>query len=155
MSNFISKSVVFGFNPNKRFELNDSYKPVSLTAVIQQGLYQNHDEKTRELQDQLLDIRKLDLWDGFWLPQVTFSFSSTVQRLTEFRDVLGGETPTAPSATTQLDFGDYTVFNWGKDYLAYINDLQTIKRGKQVIREERRNLKHKLIIKYFDLVTKK
>ncbi|MBT6326589.1 MAG: TolC family protein [Bdellovibrionales bacterium] len=146
---------VFSNDIIKRFDIDDNIKPIGLKSVIQQGLYKNNDVKIREFQDQLYDIQKIDLKDGFWLPQVTLSFSSTIQRLTEFRDVLGAETPTAPSAITQLDLGDYTVFNWGKDYLAYLNGLQTIKRNKQVLKEEQRKLKHKLITKYFKLVTKK
>ena len=52
-----------------------------------------------------------------------------------------------------LDFGEYTVFNWGKDYLAYLNNKQNFKRGLQDLTESDRQLKFDIITSYSNLIS--
>jgi outer membrane protein TolC len=61
--------------------------------------------------------------------------------------------PTTPSGTLGLSLGDYTVFNWGKDYALYLNKKSTYERTKQIYGEAGRELKLDLISSYFNLMT--
>ncbi|MBI2520560.1 MAG: TolC family protein [Bdellovibrio sp.] len=145
------------FAQNERFELKETFKPITLNQVIQQGLKENHDQKSREMQDAILELQWAGVWDSFWIPTLTLSLSTQAQRIARFRTGTSDlfPTPTAPTGVASLNFGDYTVFNWGKDYLDYLNNKQTIRRSKQILTEEKRTLKHRLIIMYFDVLTKK
>ncbi|OFZ14795.1 MAG: hypothetical protein A2X86_19285 [Bdellovibrionales bacterium GWA2_49_15] len=145
------------FGQNGRFELNDTFKPITLNQVIQQGLKENHAQKSREMQDTILELQWAGVWDSFWIPTLTLSLSTEAQRIGRIRTGSARETanPNAPTGLASLSLGDYTVFNWGKDYLDYLNNKQTIRRSKQILTEEKRALKHKIIISYFDVLTKK
>lgn len=56
-----------------------------------------------------------------------------------------------PGGTVGLNIGDYTIFNWGKDYLDYLNAEATYKRNTKILKEKRRDLRHEIIIKYFEV----
>jgi len=139
-----------------RFNIAGNFKPITLNQVIQQGLKDNHDQKTREMQNMVLDLQWAGVWDQFWIPTLSLSLETTDQRFTRFRRGTSS-TPVSksPTGTAGLELSEYTVFNWGKDYLDYLNNKESIRRSKQVLTEEKRALKHRLIISYFDLVTKK
>ena len=47
--------VLPSFAQTGRFELKDNFKPITLNQVIQQGLKENHDQKSREMQDTILN----------------------------------------------------------------------------------------------------
>ena len=161
LSAIISLSVSFpAFSesaPTARFEIKDHFKPITLNQVIQQGLKENHDQKARDMQDSILELQWAGVWDAFWIPTLQLSLTTQAQRISTLRPggAKLGQTPNAPSGVASLNFGDYTVFNWGKDYLDYLNNKQTIRREKQMLTEEKRNLKHQIIIAYFDVLTKK
>jgi len=140
-----------------RFESKENYRPISLNEAIQQGLKENHNQKIRESQNQILDLNWAGVWDKFWLPTLEFNLSTSPQRITRLRPGTSnsGTAPTAPTGAASLTLGEYVVFNWGKDYLQYLNEKQTIKRNKQSLIEGRRSLRHQIISTYFDLVVKK
>jgi outer membrane protein TolC len=47
---------------------------------------------------------------------------------------------------------DFTLFNWGRDYLAYQNQKHTLNREEQILQEQKRGLKFAVIAQYFRLV---
>jgi outer membrane protein TolC len=58
----------------------------------------------------------------------------------------------APNGSLGLVIDEYTLFNWGRDYLEYLNDKQVLNRANQQLSEARRRLKFSLINQYFNLI---
>ncbi|WP_127714467.1 TolC family protein [Halobacteriovorax sp. HLS] len=132
---------------------NTNYKALNLNDVIEQGLRSNQEQEIRKYQGEILDLSWKDSWEEFWIPQVSISLDTNEQRL---GTLVNGSSTTnkrssTPDGTLSLNFGDYTIFNWGKDYLQYLNTKETYKRSKDVLKERSRDLKHDLIQNYFKL----
>ncbi len=142
---------------NERYKLPENYKSLDLNTAIEQGLRENGSEKIRNLKSDLIEINKQSAYTAFWLPNVKLQLSTEEQRLGRaWKGKKNGEGASAsPTGTFGLSFGDYTIFNWGKDYLKYINTTAELKRSKENLYEERRMLRHKVISSYFELVTAK
>ncbi len=142
---------------NERYKLPDHYKSLDLNTAIEQGLRENGSEKIRNLKSDLIEINKQSAYTAFWLPNIQLQLSTEEQRLGRaWKGKKNGEGANAsPTGTFGLSFGEYTIFNWGKDYLQYINKTAELKRNKENLYEERRTLRHKVISTYFELVTAK
>ncbi|MFT6070057.1 MAG: outer membrane protein TolC [Bacteriovoracaceae bacterium] len=137
----------------ERFDFKDNYKSLALNDVLEQGLRKNHEQAKRESENEILDLGWKDTWEDFWVPTLDITLSSGEQALGKFRE--GGKSRTGrdnvPDGTLGLNIGDYTIFNWGKDYLDYLNAKATYKRNTEILKEQRRELRHNLIIKYFEV----
>ena len=139
------------------YDFADNYKPITVTGVIQEGLKENHDQNIRNYQKAILELQWKNTWSEFWLPEIKLGLSVDSHRFTRLRNAtdLRGITGTTPDGSSSIDFGEYTIFNWGKDYLQYLNEKQTYVRDKQVLSESKRELKQELIKAYLTLITKK
>ena len=109
---------------------NYNYHPISLKAAIQQGIQKNHGVGMRDHQRGILNLTWEGQWSAFWLPNINFTMSVDPYRILRIRNStdLAGAQSKHTGGNLALDFGDYTVFNWGKDYLAYLNDKQNFKK---------------------------
>jgi len=139
-----------------RYNFNDSFRAIDLKTVIEEGLRKNHGQQVRAYNENILELGWRDQYAEFWFPSVNLVLSSGTQRLDHLK--MGKDntkTSPSPAGSLGLEIGDYTLFNWGKDYAAYLNQKRIYKRGKQEINEKRRELKHDLILQYFDLLTRK
>ncbi len=134
------------------FTPKDNAKTLNLKTVIEQGLRLNSDQKVRNYTKELLKIDWEDKHEAFWLPKVNLVMDTSDERLWRFR---GGSRPngTSPSLNGSfgIEMGDYTVFNWGKDYLDYQNNKSTFEKDTRNLAEEKIRLKHSLINEYFKL----
>lgn len=131
----------------------DSKQAISLTGVIEQSLRANYAQNQRDYSQDILDLNWQNTKEGFWMPQLRLNISSNDQRVGRLKSSNnGGGFSTVPNASVGIDFGDYTIFNWGKDYLQYLNSKETYKRSKRHFIELRRSLRNQAIIKYFELV---
>ncbi|PIK16688.1 TolC family protein [Halobacteriovorax sp. JY17] len=128
-------------------------KALHLNDVIEQGLRKNHGQQIRKYSSQILDLQWDDTWEDFWIPRVNITLISPEHRLGTVKSGSNNSIPRnkRPDGALALNFGDYTLFNWGKDYLPYLNTKADIKRSKENISEATRELKHDLIISYFKL----
>lgn len=136
-------------------ELQRDFKTLSLSTILSQGLAKNYDERIRVAQKEIKQLDGESIKDTFWLPNISLEFTTSYQRLGEIKAGTSQANPKSPYGTLALNFGEYTLFNWGKDYLQYKNSLATTERDQEVLEEERRDLRHQIIIKYFNLVTLK
>lgn len=134
------------------FNVTDVVKPLRLNDVIEQGLRKNPDQEIRRYQDSILDIDWKDTHQEFWLPNLTLSLNTAPQRLGTLKRGFGPETSDSPLGSLALRLDDYTIFNWGKDHLLYLNAEATYKRTKQRLFEERRELRQELTIKFLELL---
>tara|TARA_R110002072_G_scaffold64203_2_gene159226 strand:- start:64372 stop:65766 length:1395 start_codon:yes stop_codon:yes gene_type:complete len=136
-----------------RFAPKDNYKSLSLNDSIEQALRKNFDEKSRQFQSDILDLNWSDTKDDFWMPKIQLTLSSGEQRVGRLRR--GSKTTNGadrlPGGYLALSLGEYTLFNWGKDYLAYLNEKEAYRRDSDSIKEKRRELKHLIVSKYFQL----
>lgn len=131
----------------------DTFKTLRLNDVLEQGLRQNYFERMRQTQKEILDLEFADTKEEFWWPSLKLKMEHTPYRVGRLRSgsMNGGNSTTSPEGTFGLELGEYTVFNWGKDHLVYLNERTTYARQKESLNEERRELKHQLIIAFFQV----
>lgn len=133
--------------------LNDQSKKISLRNVIETGLRKNNFEQTRQYQKEILKLDFKNDYDSFWFPQLSLTFN-TQETLVDnlYTDVVNNNgTSKTPNGYIGLEFENYTLFNWGKDYLDFQNSKSTFKRAKKSLSEQRRKLRFSLIAQYFNL----
>lgn len=138
-----------------KYKLNDTYKNLQLNDVIEQGLRKNYDQNIREQRQEVRDIEFAGAKSAFWLPELQVTLTTDNHRIGTLRRSEGrpnSGNAAHPSGTLGLSLGDYTVFNWGKDYARYLNTKATYDRTKEILSESRRELKLDLISNYFTLV---
>jgi outer membrane protein TolC len=137
--------------------IKNESKLISLKDVLEEGLRMNSEEQTRRFQKEILEINWSDDYKKFWYPQLNFTIK-TEETLVDnlYGDVEDNEgTSKTPAGSAGLEFDNYTVFNWGKDYLDYQNNQATFKRQKQILSEKKRDLRFEIIANYFSLIRKK
>ncbi|MCF8059373.1 MAG: TolC family protein [Bacteriovoracaceae bacterium] len=135
-----------------RFKV-DSAKSISLSSVIEQALRANYDQNQRDFSEEVLNLNWEDTKEAFWMPQLSLSLQTNSQRIGRIKrgDVGGGGFSRHPTGSLSFGVQDYVVFNWGKDYLAYLNNKESYRRSTTSFKEQRRALRHEVIIKYFEL----
>lgn len=133
------------------FKFSDQVKGITLNDAIEQGLRENFNQQNRKYEDKILEMNWQDSKEEFWYPQISLQLNTSSQRVGRWKngEKTGGTTSPFPSGTLALVAEDYTVFNWGKDYLAYLNSKENFLRGKQQLNEARRDLKHSIIKTFF------
>lgn len=141
-----------------KYKLNVTYKNLALNDVIEQGLRKNYEQNIRAQRNEVNEIQFQGAKSAFWMPDLKINLTTTPQRISTLHK--SSRTPTTTTATTPtgtlgLSLGDYTVFNWGKDYALYLNTKSVYERTKQIFDESKRELKLDLIGSYFSLMTSK
>lgn len=141
-----------------KYKLADVYKNLKLNDVIEQGLRKNYEQNLKGQRQELNEIAFSGAKSAFWMPQLQVSLTTDEQNIATLRN--SSRQPTSPhskspSGTFGLSLGDYTVFNWGKDYAVYLNTKATYERSTQIFNESKRELKLDLINSYFSLVASK
>jgi outer membrane protein TolC len=130
------------------------FKPLTLNDVIEEGLRENYNQKIRDIETDIDELNWQDTSSDFWIPKLQMTLTTTEQRVGRLS--LGSKqessTPTDTYGALNVGFSDYTIFNWGRDYLDYLNSKNNYLRSKDSFIEKRRELKHNLIIKYFELL---
>lgn len=124
---------------------------MSLKVAIEKGLRKNNEQKVRDYSREIIELNFKDTWESFWLPQLNL----TIQTQDQFVESLYGETEDlalerTPNGFVGVEFEEYTVFNWGRDYLTYLNEKATYEREKQALTEQRRLLRFQIIDQYFN-----
>ncbi|MBT7611118.1 MAG: TolC family protein [Bacteriovoracaceae bacterium] len=136
------------------FKFKDQIKTVTLNGAIEQGLRENYEQQKRKYEDKILELNWTDSKHAFWYPQISLQLTSSSQRVGRIKkgEKTGGTTSPYPSGNLAFVIEDYTVFNWGKDYLEFLNSKETYLRGKQKLLEKRRILKHSIINAFFETI---
>jgi outer membrane protein TolC len=140
-------------------DLTNQGRPLDLRSVIEEGFRRNPFERIREQQREQIDLQKTDVFQRFWLPKISLEMDASNHRIDRFRrssqstPAMGAQQ--APTGSLGLVIDEYTLFNWGRDYLQYQNDKQTLNRANQQLTEARRRLKFVLITQYFNMIRTK
>ena len=129
-------------------------KPRTLTATesIEQGLRKNFSQQNREYREKLLALNWQDTREDFWTPNVNLKLTSSPQRLLRFKQGRLPGDDRSLAGTLGLEVEEYTLFNWGKDYLAYLNAQTEFARDNQSLKDEKRRLRNQIMIQYSRLV---
>lgn len=140
----------------QRFDTNqESHRVIELRSSIEEALRRNPFEQVRTNENARIDLLKSDVFEGFWLPNVSLDVLATNHRYdrvyTSSTDATS-PTNTSPGGSVGVTIKDYTLFNWGRDYLQYQNDQQNLARAQQRLVEARRKLRFTTIDQYFNLV---
>ena len=134
----------------------DKGRVLDLRSVIEEGFRKNPFENIRGQQREQIELRKTDIFQKFWFPTIGLELQSSNHRVDRFhessKDFDGMGAQKAPTGSLGIVFDEYTLFNWGRDYLQYLNDKQVLNRGNQQLTEAHRRLKFSLITQYFNLI---
>ncbi len=150
------------WSPRNNLDANDADKEgrvLDLRSVIEEGFRRNPFQRIREQQREQIDLRKTDLRQKFWLPTVSLELDTSNHRIDRWRTssqsnpAMGAQN--APNGSLGLVIDDYTLFDWGREYLEYQNQKQTLNRSNQQLLEARRRLKFGLITQYFNMIRTK
>ncbi|HXH74796.1 MAG TPA: TolC family protein [Bacteriovoracaceae bacterium] len=130
---------------------------LDLRSVLEEAFRRNPLERIRDVQKEQLELRKTDIFEEFWLPNVSLEMDTGNHRIDQLREssqpiAAGTGVQNAPTGSLGLVIEEYTVFNWGRDYLQYLNQKQVLNRGTQQLQEGHRRLKFALITQYFNLI---
>lgn len=142
----------------EKYKITDNFKNLQLNDVIEQGLRKNYDQNIRGQRQELNEIAFSGAKNAFWLPELKITLTTEDQKIANVRS--SNRSPAvpnsaSPSGVLALSLGDYTVFNWGKDYALYLNTKAAFDRNTKIFSESRRELKLDLINSYFSLMTSK
>lgn len=129
---------------------------IDLRSVLEEGFRKNPFEQIRTQQREQFELSKTDVFQKFWYPTVGLELQTSNHRIDRFHQS-SQSTPSmgaqqAPNGSLGLVIDEYTLFNWGRDYLKYQNDKQTLNRQQQQLTEARRRLKFSLISAYFNVI---
>ncbi len=130
---------------------------LSLQDAIDEGLRENFHQLTRKYQFELNEIVFKDAHDDYFYPKLNLTMGLTSDHFVEnfYRDNnVNASSPKTPTGYFGLELEDYTLFNWGKDYMDYLNSKDLYQRAKQNLSEDKRELRYQIIQHYFDLSTK-
>ena len=125
-------------------------QPLSLTIekAIEQGLRKNFAQQNRDYTEQVLALNWQDTQQGFWMPQFNLELTGAPQRLFRFKKGRYPGNDGSLSGTLALEVEEYTLFNWGKDYLSYLNTRTDFLRDNQNLKDEKRKLRNRIMIQY-------
>lgn len=152
-----SEGAPAALDPTKvRYVDRDDSRLLELRSAIEEALRRNPFEMVRTNENARIDLLKSDLFEGFWLPNVSLDMNVSNQRYDRLysssQSAAGAGAPTSPTGSVGIAIKDYTIFNWGRDYLQYLNDKQNLNRSQQRLTEARRLLRFNVIDQYFNLV---
>lgn len=125
---------------------------LSLEEAIAKGLRKNNQQKVREYRREIVKLNWKDAHDSFWFPQLSLTINTADHHTESFyNEVEENALPETPAGFVGLEFEEYTVFNWGRDYLEYLNNQAVYTRSNQALDEQRRALRFQIIDQYFNL----
>jgi len=129
---------------------------IDLKSILEEGLRRNPFEQIRAQQKEQIDLYKTDLFQSFWLPKLSLELNSGEHRIdrlkTSSKSTSDMGAQVAPTGSLGFVIKDYTLFNWGRDYLQYESNKQTLNRELQRLKEAKRRLKFSIIGSYFNLI---
>lgn len=131
-------------------------RPLDLRSVLEEGFRRNPFQQIRNQQKEQIELLRADLFQSFWLPTVSLELQSSNHKIDRWKEssqsTPGMGAQQAPTGSLGLVIDEYTLFNWGRDYLQYQSEKQTLKRADQQLLEGRRRLKFSLITQYFNML---
>lgn len=143
------------FNDSKSLQdLSNKTVQISLQDAIEGGLRTNYSERTRRYQFQINELTWKDAYQDYYYPNLNLTMVTGSDHFVEdfYRDLdQNASSSKVPNGYIGLEMEDYTLFNWGKDYLEFLNAKESYQRTKANLSEDKRDLRLQIISSYFDL----
>jgi outer membrane protein TolC len=134
----------------------DIGRAIDLRSTLEEAYRKNPLEQIRSQSAAIIDLQKQDLAEKFWFPTVSLDVASDNQRYDRLHTSQLNNPSTgseiSPAGSIGVNFQNYKLFNWGRDYLEYLNSKNTLSRADQRLKEARRRLKFNIITQYFNLI---
>lgn len=132
--------------PAQNLKIQAPY-PADLKSILLQGFRLNHRMISSQYLKKILRLEWEEVYSQFWYPNFTIHLdldSSQIEgiKTSSMKDLSG---------KISLQVKDYRLFNWGKDYLQFLNKKNRYLRDKVQLTEKQRNFHHELLIAYFRL----
>lgn len=129
-------------------DLNRIRKVITLNEVLEQGMRKNFGENIRKNNEFILQNNIDDNKESFYYPKLNLTIDASTHRIGNPypTDTTSQKRSKIPSGSFGLEMGEYNIFNWGKDYLAYLNTKDDLERDKEKLKEESRQFRQDLII---------
>lgn len=127
---------------------------LSLQDAIETGLRKNFAQRKRKYEFQINELTFKDAFEEFYLPNINLTMGLGPDHYVDdfYRDLNdNASSPRVPSGQIGIELKDYALFNWGRDYLVYLNAKETYERTKGNLAQDRRDLRLKIIGSYFNL----
>ena len=139
------------------FAFKEMFKHLSLQEAVSQGLLKNENEKIRNTMEDVLDLNYADQRDKFWWPEIKLKAQTNPQRIGTLSSSPNNSTrpDKFPKGSFGLTIENYTLFNWGRDYLGFLNKKEDYKIEKEDLKIKRNQLEKDIITTYFNLLTLK
>lgn len=133
-------------------EIPSESQYITLKGAIEAGLRKNFAQRVRNYTFDLNELDKKDNFANFWLPSINLTLNTSPHTIaTLYESKNSSDIRRGPDGRLGIEIQDYTIFNWGRDYLDYINNRNLFKRIDQRLTEQKRDLRFNIIAKYFDL----
>ena len=131
----------------------DNYQALRLTDAIEQGLRLNYKQKSRRHTKDILDLDFQSAWEMFYLPQFSLNLSTLPQRIGSlYRGTYGFSASPKPRGSLGVGLEEFTLFDWGKQYLRFLNTKANYHKSKRNLSEKERSLKYRIVIQYLELL---
>lgn len=153
----INESEIY-IQDTEKFKTTETYKNLKLNDVIEQGLRKNYDQNIRDQRSQLNELEFSGVKRAFWVPELKLTLTTADQRISTLSSSNTpplAPNPSVPNGAFGLVLGNYTVFNWGKDYSVYLNNKAAFERTNKALEESKREFRLDLIAQYFTLMSLK
>ena len=139
---------------NDTLEATRPHRPLSLGIVIEQGMRKYQDNIIRRKNIEISKNKLKDAKESFWTPNPKITLQMNPQRIGTLKS--GSQSASRitkdASGAVGLELGEYTLFNWGKDYLDFKNEKESLERQIQRDKEGLREFKQELIRQYVELI---
>ncbi len=128
------------------------YQALRLIDAVEQGLRLNYQQKGRRHTKDILELDFKSAWEMFYLPQLSLNLTTTPQRIGGlYRGTYGFSDP-GPQGSLGFGLEEFTLFDWGKQYLRFLNTKANYHKAKRNLKEEERSLKYRIVIQYLKLL---
>lgn len=130
------------------------YRPLDIGIVIEQGMRAYQQNIIRRKNIEILKNKLKDTKESFWTPNPRVTMQLNSQRIGTLKTGSNDTTRISkdPSGSVGLELGEYTLFNWGKDYLEYQNEKENLERQIDRNNEGLREFKQILVQHYVQLI---
>lgn len=131
---------------------------LTLRDAIEQGLRESIPEQIRKYEFEIQELNYKDAKEEFYYPKLSLNVATDGDHFIEnlYRDPSkNASSAKTPDGFVGLELEDYTLFNWGRDYLEYLNAQASYKRQSQYLTEQKRSLRFQIILAYFELAKRK
>ncbi len=154
---------IFGKTPNLRtqtskeyiqnineLDLSATHEILTLADAIELGIQKNYNIVEQQIQYSLSELQWKNTYDSFWFPELKIKLNTGPHQILNLKN--WDNSASSNSGSLSVGFDQYTLFNWGIDHLHYLNEKNSFERSKENLHENRRNLRHNLIISFLNLI---